>query len=120
MVWDQSPKLRTKTEERRVNWRDGVRLLDGQQRRLAPPWRSGVYSLASVRFDVVEEASVSVFGANEADPVQGGVVQPKLVRLHLRTQTLCSNQPIVSPSAGTSGRYRDTDGPDKLLHFQTL
>lgn len=48
-------------------------------------------SLASVRFNVVQEASVSVLGTNEADAVQGGIIQAKLVRLHLRTQTRLQN-----------------------------
>lgn len=54
------------------------------------------YSLASVRLDVVEEASVSVLGTNEADPVQGCIIQAVLVGLHLRTQTqLWSSQPGI-------------------------
>lgn len=35
---------------------------------------------------VVQEVTVPVFGAEEADSVQGGVVGPVLVGLHLRGQ----------------------------------
>lgn len=36
--------------------------------------------------DRVQEASVPVFGADEADPVQGSVIRSVLVGLHLRKQ----------------------------------
>lgn len=49
------------------------------------------HSLASVRFNVVQEASVFMLGTNKADAVQGGIVQAKLVRLHLRTKTWLQN-----------------------------
>lgn len=37
-------------------------------------------------FDGVKEAAVVVLGADETDAVQGGVVHPPLVELHLRRQ----------------------------------
>lgn len=52
---------------------------------------AALHLLASVRFNVVQEASVSVLGTNEADAVQGGIVHAKLVRLHLRTQKRLQN-----------------------------
>lgn len=40
--------------------------------------------LASVGFNRVMEASVSIFGTNEANPIKGSIIPPILVRLHLR------------------------------------
>lgn len=58
--------------------------------------------LASMRFNRVEEVSAVVLGADQADPIQGSVIQSKLVRLHLqkqkkvpRTTPLQSNQLVV-------------------------
>lgn len=39
-------------------------------------------------FDVVQEVAVLIFGADEADPVQGGVVSSVLLGLHLEKETL--------------------------------
>lgn len=44
------------------------------------------HSLSGVRLDGVEEAPVVFLGADETDAVQGGVVHPPLVELHLRRQ----------------------------------
>lgn len=62
---------------------------------------AALHSLASVRFNGVQEASVSVLGTNEADAVQGGIVHAKLVRLHLRTQTRLQN--LLKPGLFLSG-----------------
>lgn len=40
--------------------------------------------LASMGFNGVQEASFPIFGTDESDPVQSGVIRPVLVRLHLR------------------------------------
>lgn len=58
--------------------------------------RRCVHSLASVRFDVVQEASVFAFSTNEADAIQGGVIRPELVWLHLRTQTQTVRTSLLS------------------------
>lgn len=58
--------------------------------------------LSGVGLDGVQEVSVSIFGADQADPVQGGVVCPELVGLHLGKQDNSQNrnvhikQPVIS------------------------
>ena len=55
----------------------------------------GSYSLATVGFNRIQEASAPVFGTDEADPIQSGVIRPVLVRLHLRKQKTVPRTAIV-------------------------
>lgn len=71
---------------------------------------TALHSLASVRFNVVQEVSVSVLGTNEADAVQSGIVQAKLVRLHLRTQTRLQN--LLRPHGRSLSGEPSNDGTD--------
>lgn len=48
--------------------------------------------LASVRFNGVQEASFPILGTDEADAVEGGVVRPVLVTLHLRRHNSCQTR----------------------------
>lgn len=61
-----------------------------------------------MRFNRVEEVSAVVLGADQADPVQGSVVQSVLVRLHLQTQ---KTVPRTSPVQSTSLLVKSPNSP---------
>ncbi len=70
--------------------------------------------LASVGLNRVQEASVRVHGANEADPVQGSVIPPILVRLHLKQQK------IVLRSSNSSGQASSLSSSCDLMPVKQL
>lgn len=77
------------------------------------------YSLARVGFNRVQEAPVLLFGTDEADPVQSGVVRPVLVRLHLRKQRAVHRPALLkSPAYLVRLKRRVYSGLSNLtLHF---